>query len=547
MRSTAAKTESEANVGGIEKMIDRRIFFAGFILSILMNALSISESLLMGKMLDGFMAGTSVYAAICCYILVIVVEYVFKVFHALKMEKLYLEGERRFKVNLVDGVIRADYFQVSALQEGFLTETLTNEAGQYYGMLRGVYTGSIPSVLIMVAAFFICLFISWQLTVMGFLMIPVMAVLGGLVSAPMKNIVERRGEARAGVSDFIISTMRQQNIIKVFSLQSIMYRKMKARLDDMKSVEEEMAVRESFSGILQLMTGMVPYVFFFIGGGFLVLRQEISVGTFYVFLAVFNYVYQGLPGIQDLISSLRQLKGYKERINKIVLPEENWNGGADTGRENSCPNGGICLEDVTFAYGNEKVVFEKLNMQFSANRITAVTGENGKGKSTLIKLLSTLYVPQEGRIIYGGLVLTKDSLEQVREKIAYVPQKCTMFAGTIRDNILMGFKASDEEITEACKKVGLWEEILNFKKGLDTIIENGGRNLSLGQIQRFGICRAIIRHPTWLFLDEMTASLDPITRSAVMRTIRELKKECTIIYVTHDQRDLEGVDCVVQL
>ena len=534
-------------MGRIEKKIDRRIFFVGFILSILMNALSISESLLMGKMLDGFMEGASVHAAIYCYILVIVVEYVFKVFHASKMEKLYLEGDRRFKVNLVDRVIRADYFQVSVLQEGFLTETLTNEAGQYYGMLRGVYTGSIPSVLIMVAALFICLFISWQLTVMGFLMIPVMAVLGGLVSAPMKNIVERRGETRAGVSDFIISTMRQQNIIKVFSLQSIMCRKMKARLDDMKNVEEELAVRESLSGILQLMTGMVPYLFFFIGGGFLVLRQEISVGIFYVFLAVFNFVYQGLPGIQGLISSLQQLKGYKERINKIILPEENWNGGADTGRGDSCPNGGICLEGVTFAYSDEKVVFEKLNMQFSANRITAVTGENGKGKSTLIKLLSTLYVPQEGHIIYGGLVLTKDSLEQVREKIAYVLQKCTMFAGTIRDNILMGFKASDEEITEACKKVGLWEEILNFKKGLDTIIENGGSNLSLGQIQRFGICRAIIRHPTWLFLDEMTSSLDPITRSTVMRTICKLKKECTIIYVTHDQRDLEGVDYVVQL
>lgn len=542
------KTESEVSMGRIEKMMVRRIFFAGFILSILMNTLSISESLLMGKLLDEFMVGDSVYMTISCYILVIIVEYAFKVFHAAKMEKLYLEGIRKFKLNLVDKVIQANYFQASALPEGHLTEILTNEAGQYYTMLREVYTGGIPSVIIMAVAFFICLFISWQLTIMGFLMIPIMAVLGGLVSAPLKNIVEKQGEARASINDFIISSIRQQNIIKVFFLQGIMCEKMNTRLDDMKNVEEKMAFRESLSGILQLMTGVVPYIFFFIGGGFLVLKQEISVGIFYVFLTVFNYVYQGLPGIQGLISSTQQIKGYQERINKIVLlEEENWNGGADIGWGDSFPDSGICLKGVTFAYNNEKVVFEKLDMQFPANKMTAITGENGKGKSTLIKLLSTLYFPQEGHITYGGLVLTTDSLEQVREKIAYVPQKCTMFSGTIRENILMGGKASDEEIIEACKKVGIWEEILNLERGLDTVIENGGRNLSLGQIQRLGICRAMIRHPAWLFLDEMTSSLDPITRSMVMRTIRNLKEECTIIYVTHDQRDLQGVDYVVRL
>lgn len=542
------KAESEVSMGRIEKVMERRIFFAGFILSILMNTLSISESLLMGKLLDEFMVGDSVYVTISCYVLVIIVEYVFKVFHAAKMEKLYLDGGRKFKINLVDKVIRADYFQASALQEGHLTEILTNEAGQYYSMLREVYTGGIPSVIIMVVAFFICLFISWQLTIMGFLMVPIMAVLGGLVSAPLKSIVEKRGETRASINDFIISSIRQQNIIKVFFLQGIMCGKMNARLNDMKNVEEKMAFRESLSGVLQLMTGVIPYIFFFIGGGFLVLRQEISVGIFYIFLTVFNYVYQGLPGMQGLISSTQQIKGYQERINKIVLlEEENWNSRSNIGREEPFLDSGICLSGVTFAYDNKKVVFEKLDMKFPENKMTVITGENGKGKSTLIKLLSTLYFPQEGSITYGGLVLATDSLEQIRKKIAYVPQKCTMFSGTIRENILMGIKASDEAIIEVCKKVGIWEEILNLERGLDTVIENGGRNLSLGQIQRLGICRAMIRCPAWLFLDEMTSSLDPITRSMVMRTICKLKKECTIIYVTHDQRDLQGADYVVQL
>lgn len=535
-------------MGEIRKVIKMNVFYTGLILGLFVNIIMVVSSLLMGRMLDDFLEGYLPYSFLLIYLLLIAVEYCLKLVGVGKLEKWYKERNREFKIKIVERVIKAKYSQLSAMREGELVEIITNELQSYFDLVKYIFVEGIPSVFIMVVAFVVCLLISWQLTIVGFLMIPVMIILGNLVSLPIKNMVSQRGETKTELSGFLLNSIRLCDVVSIYSLQDIMKEKMGSKLSDIWKIEERMACRESISDVIQLMMGVVPYIVFFIGGGFLVLEGQITVGVFYIFLTVFSNVYQGLPNMQQLMMSIRKMEGYGGRIKKVLDLEQEEKG---KGLDENCrmePENSIRADGISYSYDREKTVLNKLSLTVPANKITAILGENGRGKSTLIKLLATLYFPQEGHIYYGKTQLLQENMEMIRERIAYVPQKCKIFYGTLRENISLGRQYSNEEIEDACKKVGLWEEICRYEKGLDTILENEGRNLSGGQMQRINICRAVVRNPLWLFLDEITSSLDPINRSLVLQTIKNVSNNCcTVVYVTHNRDDLVIADDVIQL
>jgi ABC-type multidrug transport system, ATPase and permease components len=535
-------------MGEIRKVIKMNVFYTGLILGLFVNIIMVVSSLLMGRMLDNFLEGYLPYSFLLIYLLLIAVEYCLKLVGVGKLEKWYKERNREFKIKIVERVIKAKYSQLSAMREGELVEIITNELQSYFDLVKYIFVEGIPSVFIMVVAFVVCLLISWQLTIVGFLMIPVMIILGNLVSLPIKNMVSQRGETKTELSGFLLNSIRLCDVVSIYSLQDIMKEKMGSKLSGIWKIEERMACRESISDVIQLMMGVVPYIVFFIGGGFLVLEGQITVGVFYIFLTVFSNVYQGLPNMQQLMMSIRKMEGYGGRIKKVLDLEQEEKG---KGLDENCrmePENSIRADGISYSYDREKTVLNKLSLTVPANKITAILGENGRGKSTLIKLLATLYFPQEGHIYYGKTQLLQENMEMIRERIAYVPQKCKIFYGTLRENISLGRQYSNEEIEDACKKVGLWEEICRYEKGLDTILENEGRNLSGGQMQRINICRAVVRNPLWLFLDEITSSLDPINRSLVLQTIKNVSNNCcTVVYVTHNRDDLVIADDVIQL
>lgn len=547
-REIQALTKGVITMGEIRKVIKMNVFYTGLILGLFVNIIMVVSSLLMGRMLDNFLEGYLPYSFLLIYLLLIAVEYCLKLVGVGKLEKWYKERNREFKIKIVERVIKAKYSQLSAMREGELVEIITNELQSYFDLVKYIFVEGIPSVFIMVVAFVVCLLISWQLTIVGFLMIPVMIILGNLVSLPIKNMVSQRGETKTELSGFLLNSIRLCDVVSIYSLQDIMKEKMGSKLSDIWKIEERMACRESISDVIQLMMGVVPYIVFFIGGGFLVLEGQITVGVFYIFLTVFSNVYQGLPNMQQLMMSIRKMEGYGGRIKKVLDLEQEEKG---KGLDENCrmePENSIRADGISYSYDREKTVLNKLSLTVPSNKITAILGENGRGKSTLIKLLATLYFPQEGHIYYGKTQLLQENMEMIRERIAYVPQKCKIFYGTLRENISLGRQYSNEEIEDACKKVGLWEEICRYEKGLDTILENEGRNLSGGQMQRINICRAVVRNPLWLFLDEITSSLDPINRSLVLQTIKNVSNNCcTVVYVTHNRDDLVIADDVIQL
>ena len=179
---------------------------------------------------------------------------------------------------------------------------------------------------------------------------------------------------------------------------------------------------------------------------------------------------------------------------------------------------------------------EKINFTVKTGESIAFVGPTGAGKTTLVKLLVGLYLPNEGTIYYNGIPGNTMEKDELREQIGLVTQDSQLFSGSIRENLLfVNPKATDEECMEMLLKASCQNLLHRAKEGLDTLIGEGGVKVSGGEKQRLSIARALLRHPKLIVFDEATSALDSITEEEITSTIRELssREEHITIMIAH--------------
>ena len=194
---------------------------------------------------------------------------------------------------------------------------------------------------------------------------------------------------------------------------------------------------------------------------------------------------------------------------------------------------GLAIEQLTFQYG-KKTVLENLNAEFPCRTLTAIRGASGSGKTTLLDLLCGLYSNYEGSIFVGEDKLNSVNLTEWRKIIGYVQQDSILFHDSVRANVTFNRpEIGDDEILVALSQADILDYILEIPGQLDAVIGERGVRLSGGQRQRLAIARALVRKPEVLLLDEATTALDPDTEKQILRTIKQLSAEITIIAVSH--------------
>lgn len=206
----------------------------------------------------------------------------------------------------------------------------------------------------------------------------------------------------------------------------------------------------------------------------------------------------------------------------------------------------IGVEQVCFSYGDHPV-FQDLNLEIPAGSATALTGQSGIGKTTLIDLLLGLRVPESGNILINGIPLTEISMHAWRKSLGYVPQETTLFHGTVLENVRLGDSSIDEDqVYEALESANALGFVNAMDHGLDTVIGERGSRLSGGQRQRIAIARALVRRPSILIFDEFTASLDRKAQSRAAELVMSQKGSATIVLATHQAGLLEVADVTYQ-
>ena len=275
-----------------------------------------------------------------------------------------------------------------------------------------------------------------------------------------------------------------------------------------------------------------------------------QVGTVLVIILTAYLVLMGYPGMtigkimyhvmlfSNVIAPITQLQRIFDDVNDALIYAEGFFGILDS-EEDVEPSGSYRpekihglfeLKNVDFTYPNGNQALFDVNMTIEPNKITALVGLSGAGKSTIVNLLDKFYEPQKGIITLDGVDLREYDTKYLRENIGLVLQKNHIFDGTIEENILYGNpNATHEEVVEAAKKSYIYDQIMELPKQF----ENKASDLSGGQQQRIAIARMFLKNPPIIFLDEPTASLDAIATEQIKNSLDAIKKDRTVIIISH--------------
>lgn len=257
---------------------------------------------------------------------------------------------------------------------------------------------------------------------------------------------------------------------------------------------------------------------------------------------VFSKLHRQMIMLNNAIPSFESVEGILSRFNEAVKEEESGDGSIVLSRE-------IRFDNVSFSYAasNEKVL-DQSSLTIKAHAITALKGESGVGKSTLVNLLMGLLKPQDGTIWIDDRMLDKGNIRAWRKSIGFMPQDPIILNKSIRENITrFNPDAGDEEIVEALRKSQALDFVKRLPQGLDTMMGHKGVRLSGGEKQRIVLARALVRNPSVLILDEATSALDNENERNIQETIQSLKESMTIVSIAHRQSTIDGADYVIHI
>jgi ATP-binding cassette subfamily B protein len=282
-------------------------------------------------------------------------------------------------------------------------------------------------------------------------------------------------------------------------------------------------------------------------GVHLVMGDALTAGDLLVFVNYVRIAFKPMRQLAKYTGQIAKATASGERIIEVLdtIPEiRDLRGAMEAPRF----KGGVCFDNVSFAYETERGILRNLSFAAEAGQTVALVGQSGGGKSTLVSLLLRLYDPIEGRILIDGHDLREYKIDSLRQQISIVLQENTLFAASVRDNIAYGcLGVDDREIEAAARLANAHDFIMDLPQGYDTILAEKGATLSGGQRQRIAIARAAVRQSPIVILDEPTTGLDRENEAAVEEALIRLTQGRTTFWISHNLRAIDRADLILYL
>lgn len=340
----------------------------------------------------------------------------------------------------------------------------------------------------------------------------------------------RRDESH--IQMLVQESVEHETIVRAMESQALLERRMTEMHSQLGSNVMRRARFTLMVRLLMASTFGMGYLGAFIYGGMQLKEGVITFGVMTAFLQLVSQIQSPIMALMNMLPQIVHATASVDRIGEIEAMEQEKESGAElisTGKKL-----GVRLQDVVYSYpGNNKPTLENLTHDFVPGTTTAITGETGRGKTTLLRMVMGMIEPESGTVeLYdesGNTICGED----MRRQITYVPQGNTLLSGTIRDNLIVANgEATEAELLNALH-TAVADFVLTLPRGLDTEIGEHATRLSEGQAQRIAIARGLLRKAPVMLLDEVSASLDPATERALLDRLFAECSDRTIICVTH--------------
>ena len=432
-------------------------------------------------------------------------------------------------------------------QIGRVMSRLQSDIDVMESMLSSGLLSMLSSVIALIGIIGVMIAMNAGLALLTFTVLPLMF---GIAAVWQRHAQRSFRRTRAAIS--LVNATLQENLSGIRVIQSMAREsRNSAEFDELNGYNRDTNVQASQLAALVLplveVVAALAIALVVIYGGMLVAHGGLLIGVLVAFILYINRFFDPIRDLSQQYTQLQRAGVGAERIFNILdVPVTIQD--RPTAEALPAINGEVEFRDVVFGYSPERPVLHGLNLRILPGQTVAIVGPTGAGKSTIAGLICRFYDIQQGAILLDGHDVREVTQASLRAQIGVVLQEPFLFTGTIRENIRYGrLEASDEEVEEAARTIGVHDVILRLPEGYDTLIRERGRNLSVGQRQLIAFARALLANPRILILDEATANIDTFTELLVQQGLQRLLTGRTALVIAHRLSTIKGADRIVVL
>ncbi len=432
-----------------------------------------------------------------------------------------------------------------SMTHGELMSRVTNDVDNVSMALNSSVTQILQSILTVVGTLAMMIYLSIPLTIATIAAVPVMLLATKWVTGHSRKYFKEKQERLGKLNGAIEEIISGQKVVKVFCREQEEIEEVDALNRNLLDV----SVRaEIFSGaigpIMTALNNITYAIVVAVGGVMMVLGMAMTLGTISNFIIYSKQFARPLTELANQVSTIMSAVAGAERVFE-VLDESEETPDATDAYELKEVKGDVVLREVNFSYEPGHPILKHVDLYAKPGQTIAFVGPTGAGKTTIINLLTRFYDIDSGSITIDGHDIYKMKRSSLRSALGIVLQDTYLFTDSIRENIRYGrLNATDEEIIQAAKLANAHEFIRRLPDGYDTILTDGGGNLSQGQRQMLSIARAILANPAILILDEATSSVDTRTELKIQEAMQNLMQGRTNFVIAHRLSTIKDADLI---
>lgn len=437
------------------------------------------------------------------------------------------------------------YFE--SAKTGDLSYRLTEDVDKIGEVINKIFQQFLPSILQLIAVLGYMIYVNWQLTISTLIVAPLMAILIGAFGSKLLELTRKSQNRISNLSALITEVFGGIRLVQAFAAEEYEINRFAIEAENNRkskfAAERIKALQFVVVGFLEAMSVIL---LFFLGGW--QISQGNMTGTDFVsYIAAvallidpisittnnYNEFKQGEASVERIFELLSLQPLVIEKKEPIIMEKA---------------TGLVEYKNVSFAYNDNKLVLNKINLSVKKGETIALVGSSGAGKSTMVNLLPRFYDVSAGEILIDGINVKDLSLKSLRKQIGIVPQETNLFSGTIADNIAFGQTNFDIQLVERAATIANADHFVkDLTQGYYSYVGERGISLSGGQRQRIAIARAMFLDPPILILDEATSALDSESEALVQEALERIMEERTVFVIAHRLATVRRADRILVL
>ena len=465
----------------------------------------------------------------------------------IKTIKISFNITKNIQILMADKILRSDTSFLISKHSGKFISNFTNDTQTLLNVINGIAISAVKEFFTLIALIALMFYQNWKLSLLALIMIPVAAFFSKKFGKRMGKFVNQSLQASEIFTKFLSEILKATSVIKIFQKEDVELKNFQSviedRIEKMTKVER---TRLGAAPIMETITGMAIAIVV-LAGGYLSIRNEIEVGSFFSFLTALMLAYQPVRALSGVNIGVNEGLIAAKRIYELLDNKDLISHDPEK-KDLVISKKEIVFNNVNFSYPDGTEAIKNITTTIKGGSTVALVGKSGSGKSSFINLIPRFYNIISGEIKIDEQNINQINLKSLRKEIALVSQETILFDDTVEANIKYGrFDATKEEILEASKNAAADEFIKDLPQGYETIVGENGVKLSGGQKQRISIARAMLKNSSIILLDEATSALDNESELKIKYAVDNLIKNRTTIIIAHRLSTIKNANKIIVL